>query len=51
MDTQIVSQASRATLAGTLPFPEVVGILIETEVEYYHVDYVTLRKIFLRGRR
>lgn len=46
MDTQIVSQASRTTLGGTLPFPEIVGMLIETGVEYHHVDYVTLQKTF-----
>lgn len=46
MNTQIVSEASRATLAGTMPFPEIVGRLIETGVEYYHVDYVTLQKTF-----
>ena len=46
MNTQIVSEASRATLSGSMPFPEIVGRLIETGVEYYHVDYVTLRKTF-----
>lgn len=46
MNTQIVSEASRATLAWTLPFPEIVGKLMETGVEYYHVDYVALRKTF-----
>ncbi|MBL9154783.1 MAG: DUF1398 family protein [Verrucomicrobiales bacterium] len=46
MNAQIVSEASKATLAGTMPFPEIVGKLIEVGVEYYHVDYVTLRKTF-----
>jgi uncharacterized protein YbcV (DUF1398 family) len=46
MDTAIVVEAARATLAGTIPFPEVVRRLMETGVEYYHVDYVTLRKTF-----
>lgn len=46
MNTQIVSEVSRATLAGTMPFPEIVGRLIETGVESYHVDYVTLLKTF-----
>lgn len=46
MNTQIVSEASKAALAGTMPFPEIVGRLIETGVEYYHVDYVALRKTF-----
>ena len=46
MNTEIVAEAARATLAGRIPFPEVVRRLIETGVEYYHVDYVALRKTF-----
>ena len=46
MDTQVVFDASRATLAGTAPFPEIVRRLVETGVEYYHVDYVALRTTF-----
>jgi uncharacterized protein YbcV (DUF1398 family) len=46
MNTEIVSEAARATLDGLIPFPEVVRRLIETGVEYYHVDYVALRKCF-----
>lgn len=46
MNSQIVNDAARATLAGTLPFPEIVRRLLETGVEYYHVDYVALRKSF-----
>ena len=46
MDTKIVAEVARATLAGTITFPEVVRRLIETGVEYYHVDYVALRKTF-----
>lgn len=34
------------TLAGTKPFPEIVRMLLEAGVEYYHVDYVGLRKTF-----
>lgn len=49
MDSTVVSEAARATLAGTMPFPEVVRRLIETGVEYYHVDYVALRKTFYGG--
>ena len=44
MNTQIITEAARATLDGSIPFPEVVRRLIETGVEYYHVDYVALRK-------
>jgi uncharacterized protein YbcV (DUF1398 family) len=46
MDTQVISSAAQATLSGTMPFPIIVGQLIETGVEYYHVDYVSLRKTF-----
>ena len=46
MNTEIVTEAARATLDGSIPFPEVVRRLIETGVEYYQVDYVALRKCF-----
>lgn len=46
MDTVIITEAARATLAGTKPFPEIVAQLIGAEVDYYHVDYVALRTTF-----
>jgi len=46
MNATIVTDAARATLASSLPFPEIVRKLIDTGVEYYHVDYVALRKSF-----
>ncbi|MGZ8227640.1 MAG: DUF1398 domain-containing protein [Methylococcaceae bacterium] len=46
MNSEIVAEAARATLDGTIPFPEVVRRLIETGVEYYHVDYVALQKTY-----
>lgn len=46
MNTEIISYADRATLNGSMPFPEVVGQLLAAGVEYYHVDYVGLRKTF-----
>lgn len=46
MNTEVIAEAARATLSGSIPFPEVVRRLIETGVEYYHVDYVTLRTTF-----
>jgi len=49
MNTESISTASRATLDGTMSFPEVVGHLLSAGVEYYHVDYVTLRKTFFSG--
>jgi uncharacterized protein YbcV (DUF1398 family) len=49
MNTEIIADAARATLDGSLPFPEVVRRLIDTGVEYYHVDYVALQKRFYSG--
>lgn len=49
MDSKIVAEAARATLDGSMPFPEVVRSLLETGVEYYHVDYVALQKTFYSG--
>ncbi len=49
MDSKIVAEAARATLDGSMPFPEVVHSLLETGVEYYHVDYVALQKTFYSG--
>lgn len=46
MKSEVVAEAARATLDGSIPFPEVVGRLIETGVEYYHVDYIALQKTY-----
>lgn len=46
MNTEIIAQTARATLAGEISFPEVVKQLLDTGVEYYHVDYVAMRKTF-----
>lgn len=46
MNTEIITQASVATLTGTAPFPAIVGQLIAAGVEYYHVDYVGLKKTY-----
>jgi uncharacterized protein YbcV (DUF1398 family) len=51
MDTRAINEAAQATLAGTLPFPEIVVKLIAAGVEYYHVDYVGLSKQFYDGAR
>lgn len=32
---------ARATVEGSMPFPEIVGKLVAAGVEYYHVDYAT----------
>lgn len=41
MDANLVNALAKATLDGSLPFPQIVGKLIEQGVEYYHVDYAT----------
>ena len=46
MNTEIITEAARATISGDIPFPEIVRRLIETGVEYYHVDYVALRMTY-----
>lgn len=46
MDREIVFDAARKTLAGAMSFPEVVARLLEAGVEYYHVDYVGMKKTF-----
>ena len=46
MNTTIIIETARKTLAGTMSFPEVVGQLLTAGVEYYHVDYVGLKKTF-----
>ena len=46
MNSQLVFEAARASLAGSLPFPDIVHNLIDAGVEYYHVDYVLLQITF-----
>jgi len=46
MNSEIIVATAKGTLDGTLSFPEVVGKLLEAGVEYYHVDYVGMRKAF-----
>ncbi|MET0581074.1 MAG: DUF1398 family protein [Pseudoxanthomonas sp.] len=41
MNADEVRTLAETTLAGSLPFPEIVGGLIANGVEYYHVDYAT----------
>lgn len=46
MKSEMINKAARATLNGSMSFPEVVQTLMAAEVEYYHVDYVALQKTF-----
>jgi uncharacterized protein YbcV (DUF1398 family) len=46
MNTTIITDAARKTLAGKISFPEFVGQLLTAGVEYYQVDYVGQKKTF-----
>jgi uncharacterized protein YbcV (DUF1398 family) len=46
MNTKIITEVARKTLDGTMSFPEVVGQLLAAGVEYYHVDYIGMKKNF-----
>jgi uncharacterized protein YbcV (DUF1398 family) len=46
MNATIIIEAARKTLAGKISFPEVVSQLLTAGVEYYHVDYVGMKKTF-----
>ena len=46
MNSDLVLQAARASLTGSLPFPEIVRNLIQAGVEYYPVDYILLQFTF-----
>jgi uncharacterized protein YbcV (DUF1398 family) len=46
MNANHVRELARATLSGALPFPEIIGKLMAEDVEYYHIDYVTLQMSF-----
>ena len=46
VNSDLVLQAARASLTGSLPFPEIVRNLIQAGVEYYHVDYILLQFTF-----
>jgi uncharacterized protein YbcV (DUF1398 family) len=46
MNTEIILKAANGTLTGAMSFPEVVAQLLNAGVEYYHADYVGMRKTF-----
>ncbi len=46
MNAATIEKLASATLDGSMPFPEIVGRLIEEGVEYYLVDYRALRFTF-----
>lgn len=41
MNANEIAVLAKATLNGSMPFPEIVGKLIAHGVEYYHVDFAT----------
>lgn len=49
MNTELIAAAAHATLHAEKSFPQIVGKLIEAGVEFYHVDYLALRKTFYSG--
>ncbi len=49
MNADLVQRMARATLAGDLPFPEIVANLLAEGVEYYRVDYVMQKMTFYSG--
>ena len=49
MNTELITAAAHATLNAEKSFPQIVGMLIEAGVEFYHVDYLALRKTFYSG--
>jgi uncharacterized protein YbcV (DUF1398 family) len=46
MNTKIITETAMKTLDGAISFPEVVSELLAAGVEYYHVDYIGMRKTF-----
>lgn len=46
MNAKIIAEVASKTLKGEISFPEVVAQLLSAGVEYYHVDYVGLKKTF-----
>lgn len=46
MNADLVQQMAHVTLAGDLPFPEIVGNLLAEGVEYYRIDYVAKQMSF-----
>lgn len=46
MNADVIRNMAEVTLSGSMPFPEIVGKLINAGVEYYHVDYAALSFTF-----
>lgn len=46
MNASRIRHLAEVTLSGTIAFPEIVAQLMAEGVEYYHVDYASLRFTF-----
>lgn len=46
MNRSVMKRTTAESLAGTMTFPEVVGLLLAEGVESYHADLVKLEKTF-----
>lgn len=46
MNTEMILKAAKGTFTGAISFPDVVGQLLAAGVEYYHVDFIGMRKTF-----
>lgn len=46
MNADHIQRLARATLAGDLPFSEIVGNLLAEGVEYYRIDYLAQQMAF-----
>ncbi len=49
MDSDVNLEAGKATLTGSLPFPEIIGRLMANKVECYCVDFTQLTMSFYSG--
>jgi uncharacterized protein YbcV (DUF1398 family) len=49
MNANVVRKMAQSTLAGDLPFPQIVGNLLAEGVEYYRIDYVAMQMSFYGG--
>lgn len=49
MNADEIRKIAEITITGTMPFPEIVGNLVQEGMEYYHVDYASLSFTFYSG--
>ena len=49
MNARLIHEAAHATHEASLSFPEIVAMLIDAGVEFYHVDYLSRTTTFHDG--